>query len=58
MSVVVVVILVVVMEIVVVIHVIVVDDVVWPSTGDLVSVNTRANVATSTDEILAGTVPL
>lgn len=57
MSVVVVVILVVVMEIVV-IHVIVVDVVVWPSTGDLVSVNTRANVATSTDEILAGTVPL
>lgn len=54
MSVVVVVILVVVMEIVVVIHVIVV----WHSTGDLVSVNTRANVATSTDEILAGTVPL
>lgn len=57
MSIVVVVILVVVMEIVV-IHVIVVDVVVWPSTGDLVSVNTRANVATSTDEILAGTVPL
>lgn len=52
----VVVILVVGREIVVGIYVIVV--VVWPSTGDLVSVNTRANVTTSTDEVLTGAVPL